>query len=161
MSMFRPSQLPLAMEAAKKRQVRSQFAALPFRMTDDGFQVMLVTSRTRKRWILPKGWPEPGLTPAQCAEKEAFEEGGVKGKAYDLCLGVYSYVKLLDDGLLIPCLGMVYPIRVKTVLTKYPEKDERKRKWFSAKKAASLVDEPELKKIIKSFDPYWVVRRKP
>ncbi|MEM1302154.1 MAG: NUDIX hydrolase [Pseudomonadota bacterium] len=148
------------MEAAKKRQVRSQFAALPFRMTDDGFQVMLVTSRTRKRWIIPKGWPEQNMTPAQSAEKEAFEEGGVRGKAYDLCLGVYSYAKLMDDGTLIPCLGMVYPLRVKTVVNKYPEQSQRRRKWFSPKKAASLVDERELKKIIKSFDPHWVVRRK-
>jgi len=160
MSMFRPSQLPLAMEAAKKRQVRSQFAALPFRVTDDGCEILLITSRTRKRWIIPKGWPEPGMTPAESAEKEAFEEGGVKGKAYDLCLGVYSYPKYMDDGTMIPCLGMVYPLRVKTVVAKYPERHERRRKWFSPKKASSLVSERELKKIIKTFDPHWLVRRK-
>ena len=160
MSMFRPSQLPLEMEAAQKRQVRSQFAALPFRVTDDGLQVLLVTSRQRKRWILPKGWPERGLTPAQCALKEAYDEGGVKGKAYDLCLGVYSYSKILPDGTLMPCLGMVYPVKVKSTLQKYPEKSERRRKWFTPKKAASLIQEQELKKIVKTFDPAWVLRRK-
>jgi hypothetical protein len=36
---------------------------------------------------------------------------------------------------------------------KYPEKKQRRRKWFSPKKAAGKVAEPELKKILKTFDP--------
>lgn len=153
-----PKQLPLEVAAPEKREVRSQFAALPYRMVDDKVQVMLVTSRTRKRWIVPKGWPEHGLTPAECAAKEAYEEGGVEGKAYDLCLGVYSYTKFTPDGDSFPCLGMVYPLRVKKILKDYPEAGQRRRKWFSPKKAAGMIHEPELRKIVKSFDPAWIKR---
>ena len=100
------------------------------------------------------------MTPAQSAEKEAFEEGGVIGRAFDLCLGVYSYQKEMQNGVMIPCVGLVYPLRVKSVLTKYPESGERRRKWASRKKAAAMVQEPELKRILKSFEPAWLKGRK-
>ena len=160
MTGFRPSQLPLEVDASLKRQVRSQFAALPFRLGDNGIEVLLVTSRNTKRWILPKGWPEDGMTPASSAAKEAYEEGGVTGKVYDLCLGVFSFSKLTREEVIVPCVGLVYPLKVKKVHSGYPEKKERRRKWFSPKKAAGLVHQPELKQIIKSFDPAWVKRRK-
>ena len=37
---------------------RRQVAALPWRETERGVEVMLITSRDTGRWILPKGWPE-------------------------------------------------------------------------------------------------------
>jgi hypothetical protein len=42
---------------------------------------------------------------------------------------------------------------VKTILTDYPEKSERRRKWFSRKDAAKRVFEPDLARLLKSFDP--------
>ncbi|MBV9182567.1 MAG: NUDIX domain-containing protein [Acidobacteria bacterium] len=48
-------------------------------MTKSGIEFLLV--RTRKgRWIFPKGGLEPGLTRAQSAALEAFEEAGVHGR---------------------------------------------------------------------------------
>ena len=35
---------------------------------------------------------------------------------------------------------------------------ERTRRWYPAKKAATLVDEPELSQIIKHFDPRTLSR---
>jgi 8-oxo-dGTP pyrophosphatase MutT (NUDIX family) len=40
-------------------------------------EVMLVTSRGSRRWIIPKGWPKRGILPHDTAAKEAFEEAGV------------------------------------------------------------------------------------
>ena len=51
---------------------------------------------------------------------------------------------------------MVYPIKAKKLEAEYPEHDQRRRKWFSLKKAAKLVTEPELSHIIASFDPRQV-----
>jgi 8-oxo-dGTP pyrophosphatase MutT (NUDIX family) len=41
--------------------------------------VLLMTSRDTGRWIIPKGNIDAGATPAKAAEKEAYEEAGVKG----------------------------------------------------------------------------------
>ena len=45
---------------SKRHTIRSgrQCAALPFRQADGETQVMLVTSRETRRWVLPKGWTE-------------------------------------------------------------------------------------------------------
>lgn len=146
-------QLPLKLRAASKNDVRSQFAALCYRSKGDRIEVLLVTSRRTGRWIVPKGWPEDGMTPANCALKEAWEEAGVIGKAQDQCLGLFSYSKLIEPDLTYPCVAMVYPVKVKSLAKKYPEQDQRQRKWFSPKKASLKVTEPELSRILRDFDP--------
>jgi len=72
-------QLPLSLHGAAKGEVRTQFAALPFRVKEDKVQVLLITSRGTGRWIVPKGWPMEGKTPAESALQEAWEEAGVQG----------------------------------------------------------------------------------
>ena len=67
-------------------------------------------------------------------------------------IGVYSYTKLNDLDRL-PCLVAVFPIQVKQLEEKYPESRQRRRKWFSPKKAATRVGEPELKHLLATFDP--------
>ncbi len=146
-------QLPLKLRAASKNDVRSQFAALCYRVKADRTEVLLVTSRRTGRWIVPKGWPEDGMTPSDCALKEAWEEAGVIGKSVDRCLGLYSYSKFIEPELSFPCVAMVYPVRVKSLAKKFPEQNDRKRRWFSPKKAAQRVVEPELARILRDFDP--------
>ena len=145
-------QLPIAINAAHKSDVRSQFSALCYRFKGGSFEVLLVTSRGSRRWIIPKGWPMDGRTPAASAMQEAWEEAGVVGKPINTCLGLYSYSKVIGETG-TPCLVMVYPVRVKSLATDFPEKGQRRRKWFSAKKAAERVAEPELARIIRDFDP--------
>lgn len=140
--------------ATQKRGVRTQFAALCFRRKGSETEVLLITSRTTRRWIVPKGWPMAGLTPVEAAEREAWEEAGVKGRIAPACLGIYSYTKLLeDDEDDLPCVVALFPLRVDTLATRFPERRERQRKWFSLKKAAARVDEPELAQIILNFRP--------
>ena len=154
MSLLRLKQAPLKMTGSTKREVRTQFAALCYRVVEGETEIMLVTSRQRGRWIIPKGWPVEGATPAEAAATEAFEEAGVTGKTFNICLGLYSYTKIMsDDEDDLPCAVSVFPVKVKKVLKTYPEMGERRRKWFSVKKAASKVREPELRKILKHFDP--------
>lgn len=114
---------------------------------------MLITSRRSGRWIIPKGWPIEGLTPARSAAQEAWEEAGVTGKPYEKCIGLFSYQKILGEGLGLPCLVLVYPLKVKSLATEFPEVGQRRRKWFSTNEAASHVQEPELARILRDFDP--------
>jgi 8-oxo-dGTP pyrophosphatase MutT (NUDIX family) len=145
-------QLPISIRAAHKSDVRSQFAALCYRIRGDKVQVLLITSRGSGRWILPKGWPVDAMTPAASAAREAWEEAGVRGKVFDRCLGLYSYSKSVG-GAGLPIVAMIYPVRVETLADTYPEQGQRVRKWYSQKKAAKQVAQPELARIIKDFDP--------
>lgn len=60
---------------------RQQYAALCFRYADGGtIEILLVTSRTSGRWIIPRGWPMKRKKPHQAAAIEAWEEAGVRGR---------------------------------------------------------------------------------
>ncbi len=147
-------QLPLRFGNSHKADVRTQFAAMCYRIKNDKVQFLLVTSRGTRRWIIPKGWPMDGMTPADSAAQEAWEEAGVIGRADPRPMGLYSYTKTMnDDGEDLPCVAMVYAVKVKSLATVFPEAGERTRKWVSRKKAAEMVDEPELSRILRDFDP--------
>ncbi|MFV0359625.1 NUDIX hydrolase [Tropicimonas sp.] len=132
---------------------RSQYGALCYRMMHGEPQVLLITSRTRRRWIIPKGWPMKDISSAETARTEAWEEGGVRGKVIDRCIGFFSYVKQGDgDGPDQPCMVSVFPLKVKSLAGRYPEHKQRKRKWFSPKQASKKVAEPELRTLLREVD---------
>lgn len=153
MTDLRMKQSPIALKKRGKTDVRTQFGALCYRIIDDKPEILMITSRGTGRWIIPKGWPVDGKTPNEAALTEAWEEAGVKGKVSGQCLGLFSYQKNINDEDDLPCVAMVYPVLVDTLADDYPEKGQRRRKWVSQKKAASLVHEPELARILKAFDP--------
>ena len=147
------NQRPIRLAGSGKRDVRTQFGALPWRFSDGKLEVLLITSRDTGRWIIPKGWPIDGSTPAETAATEAFEEAGLEGKLSHTVVGFYGYLKQMDKTDDLPIVVAVFPIRVKRLLPDWPERTERKRRWLPAKKAAAMVAEPELRQIIKHFDP--------
>lgn len=146
---------PIAL-GGNKRNLRTQFGALCYRVVNEKTQILLVTSRSKSRWIIPKGWPMAKASPPDCAMTEAWEEAGVKGKVKPVCLGVYAYTKDLGPGKTLPCMVAVFPIKVRRLQDNYPERKERRRKWFSPKKAAKRVSEPELRALLQNFDPNQV-----
>jgi len=157
MNIAKTKMRPIRLAASEKRNVRTQFGALCYRVQNDKVQVLLITSRGTGRWIIPKGWPIGGATPAEAALQEAWEEAGVDGKVQGNSLGIYSYVKQ-DDGEHLPCVVAVFAVKVRGLKTKFPEVDQRTRKWFSCKKAATLLDDPELRQIVARFDPRLLPR---
>lgn len=151
--MTKIKQQVLNLENYSKSDVRTQFGALCWRRRNGKVQVLLVTSKRSRRWIVPKGWPQDGATPAQAATTEAWEEAGAKGKAQATCLGIFSYLKVMPDGESLPCVVAVFPFKVTKLATEWPEQEFRKRRWVSPKKAAALVQEKELAGILLNFDP--------
>lgn len=126
-----------------------QVAALPWRIGADGkLRVMLITSRTNRKWMLPKGWPMEGKSPAEAALTEAQEEAGIDGAISEAPIGSYHYIKLFDDGSAVPSQAMVYPMRVAAEHESWDECDERQRKWFRPRKAAAVAYEPDLKRFL-------------
>jgi 8-oxo-dGTP pyrophosphatase MutT (NUDIX family) len=130
-----------------------QYAALPYRFTPAAaLEILLVTTRRSRRWIIPKGWPIKGLKPPKSAAREAFEEAGVRGKIGAKSVGVFTYDKMLDEhGIEVRCEVKVYPLLVKRQSEEWPEFEQRLIQWAEPAKAVALIKEPELKKLVAAF----------
>lgn len=132
-----------------QRPKRVQVAALCYRQSAEGKEVLLITSRGSGRWIVPKGWPIDGLDGAGAALQEAWEEAGVRrARVNPERVGLYEYDKGLPAGLSIRVEASVYAAEVLELRSEYPEADERTRAWYAPRAAAELVREPALKEIL-------------
>jgi 8-oxo-dGTP pyrophosphatase MutT (NUDIX family) len=96
------------------REHGKQVAALCWRRKPV-LEVLLITSLSSRRWILPKGWPMDGLTLAQSAAREAYEEAGVSGEIADASLGSYHYLKERKDHGAMPCSVSVFALAAARV----------------------------------------------
>ncbi|GLS35999.1 NUDIX hydrolase [Mesorhizobium tianshanense] len=147
------------MAATKKKVVRKakegerirQVAAIPFRLNERGdIEVMLVTSRTTKRFIVPKGWPMKGKSGRKAATIEAQEEAGVLGKTLKEPAGTYSYWKRLTNRF-VRVDVVVYLLAVTEELASWQEAKRRQRAWLAPEDAAMLIDEPDLSTLLKNL----------
>lgn len=138
---------------AKPLRERRQVAALPWRHGPDGLEIMLVTSRETRRWVVPKGGLMVGLTDAQAAAQEALEEAGIEGEIGAEAIGEFRYLKVLKRRAPRWRRVSVYPLRVVTELDAWQEAHERDRAWFDRDTAADLVAEPDLRDLIRAFQP--------
>lgn len=134
------------------RPKRLQVAALCLRGAGPTQEVLLITSRDTGRWILPKGWPIDGLTAPGAALQEAWEEAGVQsGAITQEPLGSYDYDKRLNGGVPVQVEVKVYTVTDVQMADDYPEADARNRRWMPPSEAASLVDEPGLRQILRDL----------
>ncbi len=124
-----------------------QSAAIPFKANAHGTSVLLITSRGRGRWIVPKGVVEPELSPAESATAEAFEEAGVRGSIVGDALGSYAYEKWGGT-----CTVEVYALEVTEECADWPEKAERTRRWLPLREAANLADDKPVGKLIRALE---------
>ncbi len=138
-----------ALRKAKKGKPIRQVAAVPFRIQDGKVEVMLVTSRTTKRFIVPKGWPMKGKSGRQAALIEAREEAGVAGHTLKEPLGRYTYWKRLSESFVLVKVT-AYLLAADETLADWDEASARQRAWLSPADAATLIDEPELATLIRS-----------
>jgi 8-oxo-dGTP pyrophosphatase MutT (NUDIX family) len=143
-------------KAAPRGKHRQQFAALPFRFAGEGkIEVMLLTSRDTKRWVVPKGWPIRRLSPAAVAAREAYEEAGLEGTIErEKPIGRYRYGKRLDGGATAKVEVEVFLLRVTRQMETWPEQAERETRWFDPEQAAELVAEPGLALILRTAAGY-------
>jgi 8-oxo-dGTP pyrophosphatase MutT (NUDIX family) len=56
-----------------------QVAAVCYRHRAQSIEFLLVNTNGGGKWTFPKGDPEPSLSHSQAAEREAWEEAGVRG----------------------------------------------------------------------------------
>ena len=136
--------------AAHAVNVREQVGALVWRQRQRRREVLLVTSRQTRRWIIPKGWKMAGKPAAEAALIEAWEEAGVVAVTCSgQPIGLVDYNKRLKSGRFAPCLIKVFLVRAARLQARFPERSERRRIWVSPERAARMVKEPALRTILK------------
>lgn len=119
-----------------------QSGVIPYRLEKGKIEILLVSSRKKKRWVIPKGIVEPDLTPQDSAAKEALEEGGILGEVLPESVGTYTYEKW--GGV---CRVVVFLLKVTSLEANWLE-NYRERQWFSLPEARKRLDEAELKNIL-------------
>lgn len=128
-----------------------QSTALPYRFDGDQCEVLLVTSRRRGKWILPKGKIEKGETAADRAAAEAYEEAGV--------IGIISASPLLAAELVDPSRPKVYPLAVDQELETWPEMHIRQRAWFPLARAREILRDVLLQRALTALADELLARR--
>lgn len=109
-------------------------------------QILLITSSTRKRWIIPKGNVESHLGDVESARQEAYEEAGVRGRIRRVPFG--SYVHVGAGG---PTKVRVFLMEVERVLETWPESSRRRREWMPLRAAHDRILEAGLKDLVMAF----------
>jgi 8-oxo-dGTP pyrophosphatase MutT (NUDIX family) len=117
-----------------------QAAVIPLR----NGQVCLVSSRSGKRWVVPKGCMEPGKTAGEVGLQEAWEEAGLVGLLEHEPIGSYVYEK---DG--FTCHVIVFLMSVTDAVDNYPEAGMRQRIWVSIPQSLTRVDDNGLRELLR------------
>lgn len=140
------------------RHDQLQVAAIPVRRGAEGrLEVLLVTTRETRRWVVPKGWPLPRRPDHEAAAVEAWEEAGVRGTVQADPLGTFAYDKRQKSGS-VPITVSAYLMEVTEEASTWPEAGERQRAWFTTDQASEAVCENGLKDLLRNL-PISVSRR--
>jgi 8-oxo-dGTP pyrophosphatase MutT (NUDIX family) len=116
-----------------------QAAAIPVR----NGAVCLVSSRSGKRWVIPKGIIDPGMTAPETALQESWEEAGLKGELEPEPMGSYLYDKWGGT-----CHVTVYLMHVTEVAEDWPERVSRVRRWLKPGQVLSEIQGEDLRRIV-------------
>ena len=111
---------------------------------------VLVTSRRTGRWVFPKGGIEDGMTAADTAAQEAFEEAGLIGRPLPDPIGRYRTPKIRPP-LIWTVEVALYTMRIDSVLDRWIEEDQRQRRFVTLEEARGLMDEPEMLALAEKF----------
>ena len=130
----------------EKDWIYRQSGVVPYRIEQNELKILLITSRHRKRWIIPKGIIDYGFSPQDSAENEANEEAGIEGIIDPLQIGEYQFLKWGGR-----VTVKVFLFMVTHEHDDWPESSFRQRKWVSVEEAEQLVDLEGLRKILHSL----------
>jgi 8-oxo-dGTP pyrophosphatase MutT (NUDIX family) len=140
--------VPLHMAPRSANRSFSQVAALPFRRREGVLEVLLITSRETRQWIIPKGWREKVRTPHNMAVREAREEAGLEGRIHTRAIGAYRYVKRLGVNDEVTCKVRIFALEVEKQLDDWPEKGQRERCWLSPAEAVKRITDKNLRRAL-------------
>jgi 8-oxo-dGTP pyrophosphatase MutT (NUDIX family) len=107
--------------------------------------ICMVSSSSRKRWVIPKGCLEPGKSSVETALQEAWEEAGLLGTLEPNPIGTYCYEKWSRT-----CHVTVFLMSVSHAAERYPESNLRQRVWLTPDQAMQRMNDAGLRKLLHS-----------
>ena len=122
------------LEHLRRMRGSEQVAAICYRIGKRGIEFLLVRTRGG-RWTFPKGSVESGLTHAQAAALEAFEEAGVHGRIEEAAFARYVRVKPGRDRAASDIEIIINAHLCEVSRLAVPEEKDREPTWYSAEKA--------------------------
>ena len=133
-----PDPSPKFFRLSQLRKLRDtvQVAAVCYRIGKSGIEFLLVQTRNG-RWTFPKGSTEPGLTHAQAAALEAFEEAGVHGRIEETSFTRYN--KKAHGARKAAVAVNAHLCEVSRLDS--PQEENRNRTWFSPEEAKKSLRE--------------------
>jgi 8-oxo-dGTP pyrophosphatase MutT (NUDIX family) len=116
-----------------------QVAAVCYRQDGQGTEFLLVNTNGGNKWTFPKGAPEPAMSHCQSAEREAWEEAGVRGHIEPRHFHLYLYSK----GVFWKPPGVrefvVKAFLLEVEQTEPGHEPERNPTWFSPEEAKKIL----------------------
>lgn len=122
----------------------AQSAVVPYRWHGDDLRILLISNSSGRGWTLPKGSIEPDMTPSASAEKEAWEEAGIRGEVGECSLGSYSHRNWAGRFEV-----EVFPMCVATELDEWPERSVRRREWVSIEESLRRLRNQDVCEIVR------------
>lgn len=133
-----------------------QCAAIPYRVTQaGGFEVLLVTSRGKGQWIVPKGKVKPGTTAARSAAEEAYEEAGASGTIDQAMVTSFDVRGVGRKAEGAGEIMQVFALQVEVMALTWPEMFQRQRRWVSLEEAVTIVKGRQLREALGTFAALW------
>ena len=121
-----------------------QVAAVCYRLHGGAIEFLLVQTRGSGRWTFPKGSAEPGLTHAQAAAIEAFEEAGVHGRIEEAAFARYGSRRQANARGVSRSIGKSLTVSAhlcEVLRLGKPKESNRNRTWFSVEDAKQRLRE--------------------
>jgi diphosphoinositol-polyphosphate diphosphatase len=122
---------------------KKQAGCVPVRGGKDDFSVLLVTNKSGKNWVLPKGTVKKTEQDHEAAVRETKEEAGIKGDVVGP-LGLYFDHKK-DYAI------QFYTLQVTKEKKKWSEKTKRRRKWFLIDEAIATVKKEYIVEVLQKL----------
>ncbi len=123
-----------------------EVGVLPYLFERGRTRIVLITSRGKGHWILPKGHPAKGVPNADQALVEAFEEAGIVGR-----FGPFDPIEVVRGSGSRARYLRLFPMHVRHLADRWPEDICRRRKVVSPKRAIDMVDDRALRKALEAF----------
>jgi CYTH domain-containing protein/ADP-ribose pyrophosphatase YjhB (NUDIX family) len=131
----------MAIHGAPEPSGMCQLGILPYTFIDRRLHLLLITSSSGSRWILPKGRQEPDMSPHEVAVMEAVEEAGVLGT---LRQDLRTRCQMTDGRHL-----QLYAMKISKLLKSWPEENVRRRRLFPLSDALEIIGDPGVARAVR------------
>ncbi|MEW7006566.1 MULTISPECIES: NUDIX hydrolase [unclassified Lentilitoribacter] len=124
---------------------------LPFDIFENEMAMLFITSKTRGRWIPPKGRAKDGESHEDVCHREAFEEAGINGTVLS-DFPITVVISRTKNGVIEKIPVTYYPFLVESQSNAWPEKDERERHWVTMKDVQRFADRKDFYNLLAQFE---------